>query len=292
MRPGADDPGRREWPLILFTMGVQLACGLVLASAAADWSLDRQTATVARPLGVLVFPAVVLASLCSMFHLGRPRDAWKSLANLGSSRLSREVAFTALFALAAMAYSGAWWDGDWPSRPAIGMVTFVVAVAAVVAGAWIYVVPSRPVWNSAWVPMSFIATVLVTGGLGCVMVAMRGAVSGFLEAATVVVVAGALLQAVATSRMQALATAVARRDSDVLGVDQMVRVHGAQVQWSLRLHLVLAVAVPMLLACWWLAVPRQGLTPSTWTVAAGSALSGTLLGRRLMFTLGSSVPRF
>lgn len=154
-----------EWPLVIFTLALQLSCGLALAATLADSLANPSAAPAARPLALAIFPAIAVGMLASLLHLGQPLAAWKSLLNLRQSRLSLEVLLTALFALTALVYSGFWLAGRTEMRLPLGMAASVLGLAAVASSAMIYVLPSQPAWNSGWVPASFLGTTALLGGL-------------------------------------------------------------------------------------------------------------------------------
>ena len=88
---------RSEAPLWLFTSGLAWLVGWIGAAA---WG------TVRAPLaGFLVLAGAALA--VALPHLGRPLGAWRALANLRASALSREIAGTGAF-LAATTLWLAW----------------------------------------------------------------------------------------------------------------------------------------------------------------------------------------
>lgn len=148
----------KEWPLVVFTLAIQLACGLALAAAVAD---DDAL----RPLALAIFPVAALGLLASLAHLGRPRMSWRALSNLRRSPLSREVLLTAVFAALAAADSALWWSGRSEGRWILGLATSAAGVASVVAAAAVYRIPAKPVWNSGWVMLSFLGTTVLLGGL-------------------------------------------------------------------------------------------------------------------------------
>jgi DMSO reductase anchor subunit len=147
----------KEWPLVFFTLAIQLACGLTLAATVVD-------AEPVRPLAMAIFPLVALGIAVSAAHLGRPFAFWRALRNFRQSPLSREIAVTALFTVLALAYSAFWATGKVEGRFILGVVTSVAGIAAVIASALVYTVPAQPAWNSAWVPVSFLGTSVLLGG--------------------------------------------------------------------------------------------------------------------------------
>jgi DMSO reductase anchor subunit len=147
-----------HWPLIALTLLTQLALGSVLASVIAELAgaASRAGAVVAAATGTLALGA-------SLFHLGRPIQAWRALRNLRTSWLSREVALFGVFSLLTLGYAGAWLAGE----PAlgIGLVAMAVGGAGVYASGRLYLVPARPVWNSPRTLVAFFATAAATGPL-------------------------------------------------------------------------------------------------------------------------------
>jgi DMSO reductase iron-sulfur subunit len=151
-------PAHPHWPLIALTLLTQLALGSVIASVIAELAgaASRAGAVVAAATGTLALGA-------SLFHLGRPIQAWRALRNLRTSWLSREVALFGVFSLLTLGYAGAWLAGE----PAlgIGLVAMAVGGAGVYASGRLYLVPARPVWNSPRTLVAFFATAAATGPL-------------------------------------------------------------------------------------------------------------------------------
>lgn len=131
-----------EWSLVLFSVAIQLSCGLAMAAAFADSKGERAAAM--RPVGMGIFPLAAAGLLVSLFHLGRPFSGFKALRNLGRSPLSLEVLITLLFAVSALAYSHFWRKNIKPGRAALGLVTSILGLAAIVSSSAIYLLPSRP----------------------------------------------------------------------------------------------------------------------------------------------------
>ncbi|HEY3383450.1 MAG TPA: DmsC/YnfH family molybdoenzyme membrane anchor subunit [Vicinamibacterales bacterium] len=284
-----------EWPLIVFTLGVQFACAVLLAAVTADVLTGANHAGAARPLGVMVFPSIAGAILCSWFHLGRPRDAWKSLSNLAHSRLSQEVLLTGLFVAAALPYSAMWYGGITALRPAWGIATAMLGLAAIASGASIYTVPARPVWNSWWVPASFFGATLVLAGPAFAIVVNASGLRTVLDVLLAATIVGSVLQLVSAFGMLTVATAVAGRQARDAGIEEAPALNGAAQRRTFALHLILACVLPAAVAVWLSTVGREdagAVNRGIVALAFLSAATGATLGRRLMFTLGTSIPRF
>ncbi|MHB1191724.1 MAG: DmsC/YnfH family molybdoenzyme membrane anchor subunit [Longimicrobiales bacterium] len=90
---------RSEWPLWLFTSGL---AGLVGWVGAAAWG--------AVPISLIGFLTLAAAvTVVSTLHLGRPHRAWRALANVRTSALSREIAGVGSFLGAAILWLA--WGG-------------------------------------------------------------------------------------------------------------------------------------------------------------------------------------
>ncbi|HLN60868.1 MAG TPA: DmsC/YnfH family molybdoenzyme membrane anchor subunit [Symbiobacteriaceae bacterium] len=159
---------RAEWPLAIFTLLGQAACGLFLAVAIVREILSRKADTAQAvkftfratlTAGVLMLAATIV----SLLHLGTPMGAYRSLFHLGSSWLSREILASILFGVlwvvaTLMEKRGA--GGLW-----LGRLTALAGLFLVFAMSRIYMASVIPAWTSAFTLISFAATALVLGGL-------------------------------------------------------------------------------------------------------------------------------
>lgn len=276
----------KEWPLILFTLATQFACGLTLAATVFESKARPADAVLMRPLALAIFPAAALGILISIAHLGHPLMAWRSVVNLGQSRLSLEVILTAVFALLALAYSGFWWMGRTEGRLVLGAASSVAGIAAVMAGAALYTVPTQPAWNSGWVPASFLGTAVLLGGLApAALISWRGN-TGLLRLFLGATLAGSLLLLIAALWMVAN---LSRRGYDAFtaarlaGLLQMLTSRNSL--W-LGCYLALVSVLPAAVAVrlW----PEEGaeITPFAGAMLAAVVL-GTAIGRAMMYWLGT-----
>ena len=284
----------RTWPLVAFTVAVQAAAGLALGAVCIDMLADGAVVNARFPVGIMVLGLAAAGGASSLFHLGRKPRAWRTLVNLRRSPLSREVLATLLFTGAAAASVVVWLAEGVSARLAWDGTTAVLGLAAVAAAIPVYMVPARPVWNSWWVTASFFGTMLLLGGSAAsALLIGRGGqsiVDAMLGAATV----GAALQALS-------AGAMAGRFSREWTRASTEGLEGPAMGWTpsrrlwLGCQIVLAGAAPIALAAaWW--TMRAGGAPE-WGPALAvaivvSALAGIVQGRRLMFDLGASMPRF
>jgi anaerobic dimethyl sulfoxide reductase subunit C (anchor subunit) len=157
-----------EWPLAVFTLLAQAACGLFLAVAIVREILSRKsdaaqaikaTSKASLAAGVLM----IVATVISLFHLGNPMGAYRSIFHLSSSWLSREILFSMLF-------GGLWVVATWLELSGkgglwLGRITAVAGLCLIFAMSRIYMNTVIPAWTTAYTLIAFAATMLVLGGL-------------------------------------------------------------------------------------------------------------------------------
>jgi Fe-S-cluster-containing dehydrogenase component/DMSO reductase anchor subunit len=86
-------PSLPEWSLVIFSFAITTAVSLVLASLIKG----------VYPVGIAILPIIAFSVFASFFHLGKIFRSWKSLSNIKSSPLSREIAVLLLFSSLSMA---------------------------------------------------------------------------------------------------------------------------------------------------------------------------------------------
>lgn len=252
-----------EWPLAAFTLAIQVACGIAIATTIAVLTQGPAQPAAARVLGISVFPIVAAGTFLSLMHLGRPLSAWRALSNCPRSRLSMEVLLTTAFAVSAFTCSYSWWNGATALRLYSGAATSLFGIAAVVSGAAIYQIPARRIWNSAWVMTSFIGSTVIVAGLAlsiCSMPSRWGTTAGIVGSA-LLLLSGAWMWMLSRTRE-----------------------HARLFRTWFTGYLLLVVATPLLLI---FLLQSSGLVLASCTVAAGM-----IIGRMLMLALGELEPHF
>ncbi len=156
-----------EWPLLTFTLLAQLAVGAYIffvVIRAFNKKLGNNLGINVTKRGIfLVGPVTALALAFSVFHLGDPFGAYRSLLNFQSSWLSREIVFTGLFfGLWIISYvldrKGSW-------NQALGWVTSVVGLGAVFCMASIYASSIKPAWTDVNTYLAFYGTTILFGAV-------------------------------------------------------------------------------------------------------------------------------
>ncbi len=144
--PGAEERAASgEQPLIAFTLLSQMAVGILWISVLVGISTVR-----------VVGGLMLLALLASLFHLGTPRSAWRAIANVRSSWLSREILFATLFAGASLA----------AALTALDLIVgaaLLLGAALLVSMANAYRIRTIAAWDTWRTPVAFAATMLLLG---------------------------------------------------------------------------------------------------------------------------------
>jgi DMSO reductase anchor subunit len=158
-----------EWPLMMFTLLSQLAIGmfimLLLVHHFLKTKIDSVASSQLTQKGMFwVGPIMALALVLSVFHLGDPLGAYRSVGNLATSWLSREILFSGLFFVL-------WFVTYFSSKKNAGgqslkWLTALVGLLAVVSMASIYASSIRPTWSNVNTYLSFFGTMVVFGCAG------------------------------------------------------------------------------------------------------------------------------
>lgn len=162
--------GDWEWPLILFTVLGQIAIGIILMLWWLDRGRDHLDTQLFKKSVLISGGLLILALLASLFHLGHPEAAYRALAHLDSSWLSREIL---LFLLTFLAWIYLFWQSKQQTGSrTLGLgITSVLGLLGVVSSAMIYVLPRVPAWNNVGPVLFFLLT---TGLLGALVTLVLG----------------------------------------------------------------------------------------------------------------------
>lgn len=160
-----------EWPLMIFTLLTQLAVGsffmLVLVRSLLV-KTEQKEANQFIQFGVTAVGLTMgIALVFSLFHLGTPSGAFRSILNLGSSWLSREI-------LTAGGFFVLWFvtflqlrKGNYSS--ALGWITSFVGILAIYSMGSIYATSVRPAWDNAHTYLAFYGTTFLFGSVGATL---------------------------------------------------------------------------------------------------------------------------
>ena len=294
-----------EWPLVLFTLTVQLAVGLHLALLAAEALPGPEDPR--EPPGFRGRPFLLVGGLMagalavSLLHLGAPVNALRTLSNLDESWLSREI-------LAALVFLGLW-GLDFGIRRRSGGGTArgrsdvapaasrVLAWATALAGlvliwvmARIYMVPARPLWDHWLTAAGFFSTTLLLGAVVAVAhLARRSRPEG---------PAGTGLPPTGTALL-AFALAAALAQAGVIFfhpvTEELMASPAGRSLTAVRLLLLLGGAMLLVIPLTRPALsgvrPSRAGRPGRWAAAALLLLGGSeVLGRMLFYAAGIRNP--
>ncbi len=155
--------------VILFTVSSGAGYGLLILLAALA-SIGVLSPGPGLGLGLAgLGTALVLITvglLASMFHLGRPERAWRSLSQWRTSWLSREGVLALATYPPALLFVASWLLAG-PSSgafAAVGTLTAVLACLTVICTGMIYAsLKPIPQWCNRWVAPGYVAMALATG---------------------------------------------------------------------------------------------------------------------------------
>jgi anaerobic dimethyl sulfoxide reductase subunit B (iron-sulfur subunit) len=160
-----------EAPLVAFTLLAQMAVGAYLEFAGlfglitkgfGDLSAFQSSTLTLYSIGILISLSLFL----SFWHLGKPGNAWRVLAHLKKSWLSREVLFTSLFAdlwvISIFMETG---QVNGIIHLLIFIATSLCGLAAIWSMSKVYRLRTVPVWNTWRTPATFFASTFLLGFL-------------------------------------------------------------------------------------------------------------------------------
>ncbi|ECF3151528.1 dimethyl sulfoxide reductase [Salmonella enterica subsp. enterica serovar Volkmarsdorf] len=162
-----------ELPLVFFTVFAQWGIGGVLAlTLCQHFSSAKFSAKQQRLLALLFWIVTVTGSLASLVHLGTPAGAYRSLAGLGESWLSREVvAFILLNGAMFCWLALGWLKPNHYLVRILGGVTALVGLASILVTSQVYYqMALHPLWHTVATPVGFLGTAVLLGFM-CVAVA-------------------------------------------------------------------------------------------------------------------------
>jgi len=162
----------REWALIIFTILGQMSVGAFLVLGLVHFFAERKAgAAEADRLSdralLAIGPVLILGMLASLLHLGTPLNAYRAVANVGTSWLSREILSGVIFAVLGGLFAVMQWRkvGGFALRNIIAWITVAVGLVLVYSMSQVYVLPTQPAWDTWATPVSFFATTLLLGSL-------------------------------------------------------------------------------------------------------------------------------
>ncbi len=161
-----------EWALIVFTVVMQMAVGSFVFLGGVHFFATRrngiQEADKLCDRALLAIgPAVALAMLATLFHLGNPLNAPRAIVHLGSSWLSREIVLSLAFVLGGAAFALLQWRKVFTPavRNLVGLAVAAIGLVLVYAMSKVYRLPVVPAWDTRATPVTFFITTFLLGAM-------------------------------------------------------------------------------------------------------------------------------
>lgn len=229
---------------------------------------------------------LVVAGAAAVLHLGSPRNAWRAVAGVGSSWLSREIALAGLLGVGWTALVAVVAVGGWtPDGRAVGLAAVAaLGLGLVYAMARVYRLRTVPGWDSVMTTASFFLTAIALGSLA-VALALSLSPPGWEPANR------GLTWAALAGLMARLALAPlvrAHRAGARARVDPGLWPAGPDRGTGLAQIALLAAAIVATLAALFMATVGAGsigmaLVPPSLAVALAAALVGEAIGRAAFY---------
>ncbi len=172
-------PAHSHIPLVLMLVLTQLSVGTFFVILfLKDFIRENLHGATLSFYGLVGFNVGLLALLTSIFHLGRPLYAFRSVIGIKHSWLSREIVVFGVFAMLAMVYASSFWmdplrkfwgvtliekNVQFYQQEMLLVITTFVGALGVLCSVMVYKVTHRPFWDHPMTTMKFFLT---TGILG------------------------------------------------------------------------------------------------------------------------------
>lgn len=161
-------PLHAHFPLVFMLTLTQMAFGIFAATFAVTQFFPSISPALQSRLDLLAFGVLVMGLNVAILHLGRPMKAYRAMAGIRTSWLSREIAGFNLFAGAAtMLLAWGWLEqpSAWTGVPLwiLAMQTTIFGAVAIACSAMLYIVTKRPLWTGFRTSSLFFLTAGILG---------------------------------------------------------------------------------------------------------------------------------
>ncbi|AOM81733.1 dimethyl sulfoxide reductase anchor subunit family protein [Salisediminibacterium beveridgei] len=281
-----------EWQLLLFTLMMQAAVGtflfVVILRSRKKLDLDLRKSVTRKGL-LVTGPLVIIGILLSALHLGDPLGAYRSILNVSSSWLSREIVFTGLFfAMWAVAFILDRKD-KWNSL--FGWLTVLAGAGAVVSMASIYATSIIPAWTDFNTYLTFFGTAIFFGVAIMVMILLTSSKRNPDQVQSVLkslAITGGVVLIVQLAYLPVFLSGLST--AGAAGV-QSLEVLSSQHIWSIMIRWTLSLGgIGLILYALFRSKPLQAGQYGLIYAAFSMILVGEFLGRYIFYATG--VPMF
>ena len=175
-------PEHSHWPLIAMLILTELSVGAFGAVLFLNQSIPEEFRQKLIGYHVLIaFGVSLLALGASVFHLGRPRYAFRAVLGLRKSWLSREIVAFGIFVLLSTIYAFSYWlhpMKNWVDRwmgnkivlghnvDLLGVFCALWGVAGIFCSVMVYKKTKRPFWDHPATVLKFFMTTIILGASG------------------------------------------------------------------------------------------------------------------------------
>ena len=160
----------KERTLVLFTLLAQAAIGAfalfyLIHPRIAQMAGEAVTHVITQSFLLVIGAFFGLGLLASLFHLGNPLKAWRALANLRSSWLSREILFALIFTCLWASVALLEWRQDGASlfQNLLTWLAVISGLSLIYCMSRVYMLRTVQTWNSISTPLSFYITSFILG---------------------------------------------------------------------------------------------------------------------------------
>jgi anaerobic dimethyl sulfoxide reductase subunit C (anchor subunit) len=158
-----------NWPLMVFTLTLQFSVGVVLFyDLFILFPIFRKKERLPLRYQMVLLVSLLAAGtgvLFSLLHLGNPVNAMKTLSNLNSSWLSREILLVLVYSGLLLVITGLQFVFPSAVRSYKWLVdiTSVAGLVLIYVMSSIYMLPALPACNSIFTPVGFYLAMMLSG---------------------------------------------------------------------------------------------------------------------------------
>jgi anaerobic dimethyl sulfoxide reductase subunit C (anchor subunit) len=155
-----------DWPLVVFTLLVQMSVGLLIVSELAALAAGPAGRRLFAWRECFAFGIGVVGLAFSFGHLGTPFNSPFAILNVGSSWLSREILCTGFFLGCTFVLAVArHWPGFERFAAPLAVLACLLGLASIYAMSRVYAIVTVPAWNSPATGLGFAGSAFLLGAL-------------------------------------------------------------------------------------------------------------------------------
>jgi anaerobic dimethyl sulfoxide reductase subunit C (anchor subunit) len=154
-----------DWSLVIFTILMQTAVGMLVVSELARFAAGDATGRQLSWQAPVACALSAIGLLVSMSHLGTPAHSVFTIFNAGDSWLSREILAVGGFFAATLLLVLLRRKNPTGSAALVSGVAMIIGLAAVFVMSKVYMLETIPVWNTGGTALGFYGTMLLAGAV-------------------------------------------------------------------------------------------------------------------------------